>query len=260
MAESEDLSKLYVGYLPVPARYLVFIVPVIVVLLLGAAFLAVITAAGQRDPGDGRWETGAPITVRGFARIDPYPTIQVQDGLEDGIGRDLLVVSQGKLGAWDRVGPYAGQPVEAKGFLIERRGTAMLELVGGLAAVEPLTQTPETWRDARSAPSGEVLGERTLKGEIVDSKCYLGVMKPGEGRAHKACATLCVRGGIPPVFRVKLGDGGLLHFVLTAADGSAAPLDRILPFIADPVQITGFVERRGSLLYVRADPAAIVRL
>jgi hypothetical protein len=156
--------------------------------------------------------------------------------------------------------PLAGQPVKATGFLIEREGTAMLELVGGLEAVEPLPSVPETWQAGASAPSGEVLGSRTLKGEIVDSKCYLGVMKPGEGRAHKACATLCVRGGIPPVFRVKLEDGRRLHFVLTGADGAAADLDTVLPLVADPVEATGIVERRGSLLYFKADPADIARL
>ena len=34
--------------------------------------------------------------------------------------------------------------------------------------------------------------------EIVDSKCFLGVMTPGAGRTHSACASLCLRGGIPP--------------------------------------------------------------
>jgi hypothetical protein len=260
MANGGDAKELYVGYLPIPKRYLVFVVPTVVVMVLGALFLAVVTAAAQRDPGTGRWETAGAITVQGFASADPYPIVRVFDGLEDGIGRDLLIVSQGKLGAWDRVMPLAGQPVKATGFLIEREGTAMLELVGGLEAVEPLPSVPETWQAGASAPSGEVLGSRTLKGEIVDSKCYLGVMKPGEGRAHKACATLCVRGGIPPVFRVKLEDGRRLHFVLTGADGAAADLDTVLPLVADPVEATGIVERRGSLLYFKADPADIARL
>jgi hypothetical protein len=28
----------------------------------------------------------------------------------------------------------------------------------------------------------------TLTGEIVDSKCYLGVMNPGQGKVHRDCA------------------------------------------------------------------------
>ena len=52
------------------------------------------------------------------------------------------------------------------------------------------------------------LGVATLRGEIVDSKCYLGAMKPGDQKTHKACATLCIRGGIPPVLVERLPGGG----------------------------------------------------
>ena len=41
-----------------------------------------------------------------------------------------------------------------------------------------------------------------VKGEIVDPKCFFGVMKPGEGKPHKDCAIRCILGGIPPVLKV----------------------------------------------------------
>jgi hypothetical protein len=34
-------------------------------------------------------------------------------------------------------------------------------------------------------------GPVELTGEIVDSKCFLGVMVPGSGKTHKECASLC---------------------------------------------------------------------
>jgi hypothetical protein len=37
-----------------------------------------------------------------------------------------------------------------------------------------------------------------LTGEIVDSKCFLRVIAPGSGKTHKECASLRLRGGIPP--------------------------------------------------------------
>ena len=40
----------------------------------------------------------------------------------------------------------------------------------------------------------------TLIGEIVDSKRYLGVMNPGNGKVHRDCAVRCLSGGIPPIF------------------------------------------------------------
>jgi hypothetical protein len=48
-----------------------------------------------------------------------------------------------------------------------------------------------------AAPPTRDLGERILIGEIVDTKCFLGVMNPGEGKVPRECAALCLSGGIP---------------------------------------------------------------
>jgi len=42
------------------------------------------------------------------------------------------------------------------------------------------------------------LGTQTLVGEIVDSKCFLGVMNPGQLTTHRACAIRCISGGVRP--------------------------------------------------------------
>jgi hypothetical protein len=55
--------------------------------------------------------------------------------------------------------------------------------------------------------STEDLGAFTLVGEIVDSKCYLGIMNPGETNPHRECAALCIRGGIPPLIIAHDADG-----------------------------------------------------
>jgi hypothetical protein len=63
-------------------------------------------------------------------------------------------------------------------------------------------------------------GERAqVRGEIVDSKCFLGAMKPGAGRGHKACATLCIDGGIPPVLVEFPAVRAPVYWLLTDADG-----------------------------------------
>ncbi len=62
------------------------------------------------------------------------------------------------------------------------------------------------------------LGAVTLTGEIVDTKCHLGVMNPGEGKVHRDCAVRCISGGAPPVSGAdQEGDTRLL--LLTGADG-----------------------------------------
>ena len=67
-------------------------------------------------------------------------------------------------------------------------------------------------REAAAAPGSgntraterRTVAERVmLRGEIVDSKCYLGVMNPGEGTVHRDCAARCLSGGLPPMLVVR---------------------------------------------------------
>jgi hypothetical protein len=97
------------------------------------------------------------------------------------------------------------------------------------------------------------LGEQTLTGEIGDSKCFLGVMNPGQLTPHRACAIRCISGGIPPVLLVRQTNGTALYFLLVSRDGKPVNKD-VLSLVAEPVSITGEVERQGEMLVLRADP------
>jgi hypothetical protein len=107
---------------------------------------------------------------------------------------------------------------------------------------------------------GQPMGTRTFRGEIVDSKCYLGVMKPGEGKTHRSCASLCLRGGIPPALRVE-GDARTEPGLLLLVDADGHPLGpRVLPWVAQPVEITGQVTRYGDLWLLASDPMTFTPL
>ncbi len=50
-----------------------------------------------------------------------------------------------------------------------------------------------------------------------------------------------------------------MHLVLVSPSG--APVNQqVLPFVGEPVEIAGEVERRGDLLVMRADPAGYRRV
>jgi hypothetical protein len=103
------------------------------------------------------------------------------------------------------------------------------------------------------------LGKQTLVGEIVDSKCFLGVMNPGQLTPHRACAIRCISGGVPPVLLVRQKDSPAIYLLLVSADGE--PVNKqVLEMVAVPVEITGEVERQGELLILRADPATYHKL
>ncbi len=104
----------------------------------------------------------------------------------------------------------------------------------------------------REAPDfGMVPGGHTLQGEIVDTKCYLGAMKPGRGKPHRGCASLCIRGGIPAALLVRTtsGERRLVHLL----DRRGQPLGRqVLEWVGEPVEVAGTLRRRDNRLFLLA--------
>lgn len=251
MAGRDDF---YIGYQgQAPAGLARFLRRTVAGLLLAAALVAATLAALQSDFDPGLFEFG---TVREFAgRIQerPHPLLLVdRPGAGNGEPSRFYLVAEGKHGADAQVAGLDGRRARLRGTLIHRQGQTMVELVAG--SVEP------TGNETAMPAGGAVdLGIQTLRGEIVDSKCYLGVMKPSRGKPHRACATLCIRGGVPPVLRVETSGGETRHLLLTDTSGGAVNA-RILELIALPVEITGRVLRDGDLLMLQADPSTVRRL
>lgn len=93
-------------------------------------------------------------------------------------------------------------------------------------------------------------------GEICDGKCYTGAMRPGEGLAHRACANVCLVGGVPPVFVSTDRIDGEEFLLMADADGGPVT-DALLDHVATLVEVEGDVERRGDILVFRIDPDSI---
>lgn len=91
-----------------------------------------------------------------------------------------------------------------------------------------------------------------MTGEICDGKCAAGSMRPGDGLAHKACANLCISGGLPPVLVMDLPVAGSTVVLIAGPDGGPMP-KALYDLVALPVQIEGQLERRDDLLVFRAD-------
>jgi hypothetical protein len=237
----------YVGYLPTPARDARFLFGFLPALALALIGVALVLAGFQRDPGDGRWETGQEITLEGELIAAPFPMLRI--GSSAGDIERVLLVEMGKHGAGPRVAGFVRDDgtrvaVRARGFLIERDGQRMLEL----AENEPISA------GGVLPPAGDTrrLGTLVLDGEIVDSKCWLGVMKPGDGKAHRDCATLCIRGGIPPSLVCRADDGSLRRALLVGQDGMPLSIDVLAPWIARPVRVRGDVDVVEGVAVLRA--------
>jgi hypothetical protein len=81
-----------------------------------------------------------------------------------------------------------------------------------------------------------------LTGEIVDSKCYFGVMNPGAGKVHRDCAVRCISGVIPPAFLVQDSSGNTITLLL------ANWKRELLEHIAEPVTIRGRLSHSAGRL------------
>ncbi len=232
--------EVYVGYRPMPGRVralMRFVVPTLLWLMCAAG--AAIGWSNARTWGTGEWGSEA-VTVEGLLRYEPYACIETSEG-------PVFVVEAGKTGVRESLRQHAGRNIAATGTVLSRDGHRMLELLPGDPGIEVLGATP----DAQASMDG---GPATLVGEIVDYKCFLGAMKPGRGLAHKSCAALCIRSGIPPVL-VTL-DGA--HVVLAGPSGEAWHMSAV-PYVGRRVELTGDVRVTGDLRVLRVGSVRVVR-
>jgi hypothetical protein len=91
-----------------------------------------------------------------------------------------------------------------------------------------------------------------LTGQIVDSKCYFGVMNPGEGEVHRSCATRCLSGGIPPALVSRDVDGRSVY-LLADASGERVPNDCAAERADRPITIRGRLVKSGDTLVLETD-------
>jgi hypothetical protein len=223
------------------------------------ALAAGLLAFTHRDPGPGTWENAQARAFTGIVAARPYPVLFAEDR-GDGRPGPMLLVEVGKHGAASRAANADGQRVTLTGWPLRRDGRLMLELEPGDPGVQPAPPAPPAAQTAPLLAAARPVGHVKLRGEIVDAKCYLGAMKPGEGRTHKECATLCIAGGIPPVLVCRDAAGNATHYLL--ADAAGGPLgDDLLPLVGEPVETAGELEARGPGLWVlRVDTKDIHRI
>ncbi len=245
------MNEFYVGYLSkAPTGIARRIKILIFILLVLGAIAAIAFARVQKTFGPSTFEYGKERTFEGVVEISPYPTLDVPgSSARDGKAMRYLLVAAGKHGADSEVAAYAGKTILLRGTLIYRSNQTMIEL-----AKDSITVLPDA--KERPAPAAD-LGAFDLTGEIVDSKCYLGVMNPGNGKVHRDCAVRCLSGGIPPIFTTNDFRGIPAILLLTDAVGKPLPKQVFLNLVAQPVRVHGNVLQTGNTLLLEIEPGAI---
>jgi hypothetical protein len=249
------MNEFYVGYLPkAPAEISRRIRAVAIALIAIAVIGAFTFASVQRTFAPAMFEYGKQRSFEGIIERKPFPTLLVKrPGSPDLASSRYLLVAEGKHGADDEVSAFEGKAVRLKGTLIYRGSQTMVELTKGSISVEGTGET---------LPAAEkMLGVFELNGEIVDGKCYLGVMNPGSGKLHRDCAARCLSGGVPILFVTDSFRGEPAALQLTDSSRKPLPKATFLDHVGQPVRLKGTVVESGddSLIF-EIDPSGISEL
>ena len=215
---------------------------VVGILLVLAVVVAALIVAVQGRFSSATFEFGHVREVEGRLVEFPYPALDVEGPNRPPKGYYWLV-GPGKRGAAPLVRGLDGRRVRVRGTRIERDGDAMLQVEPG--SIMPIDDAKE-----RALRTERI---RTLHviGEIVDSKCHLGVMKPGEGPVHRDCAVRCLLGNVFPLAVIR-GEPDLPER-LALIDERNRPLQADFSALAGrPLAITGTLVAQGPRRFLSA--------
>jgi nitrite reductase/ring-hydroxylating ferredoxin subunit/DMSO/TMAO reductase YedYZ heme-binding membrane subunit len=242
-----DSEEFFVGYLPqIPAGIRAFLRRCAISLAACGLGGALALATLQHRLGGGDFEFGTRKDYSGILSESPIPLLTPSDASTAAAPQasPLLLVGEGKAGLPDWSKGHEGERVRFRGTLIHRDSSAMVEM-----------NDPESFRVVspereEESPPRQV-GRYEMSGELVDPKCWLGVMRPSTGKVHRACAIRCLSGGIPPGLAVRDRDGKERLVLLAGVEGRRLEFDPRWAGLR--VRATGLLEERGALPILRTD-------
>jgi len=244
-------DEFYINYSSIPPSYRRFLLRFVPLLVIGIVLFSVVLPGIHNQFNTGKPHGGHEIN--GLLVAEPVPHLMVPrpgtTSSEVPFSRYLLS-GTGKTAPKAPVLKHLGKWVKLSGIVVSRN---QLSVIAAKSAdpIEAPTNVEST--------KGASLGEYSLSGEIVDSKCYPGVMKPGQSKTHRSCAIRCISGGVPAVFRVQNERKDVMYFLLADEQGQAVN-ESILDIVADPIQITGEVIQYDDMFVLQAKPSTYERL
>lgn len=233
---SKKAPDFYVGYLGLPSRHKRFLRKLMALLVIGMVGIGGGVGWSQRNPGKTEVFSSAIATWSGTVFVEPYPMMVHDDGSIH------LLIGIGKFGVADRVLEFDGRHCEVDGWALARSDRRAIQLDLAENSIREIAGAARPYPVEAHSDSEQI----ELIGEIVDGKCFLGAMKPGDGKAHKSCATLCIEGGLPAMF-VSDARLSLDQLPLVVVDGSTGLPDRVLGLVGEPVRVTGSLSFVGTL-------------
>ncbi|WP_196885730.1 hypothetical protein [Aureivirga sp. CE67] len=235
-------DEFYIGYInQIPSKIKRKLKFTVWILVLVVIVFAVVFSFFQNKFKNSTFELTNVSEITGTFHSKPYPSVRIELSPND--YKNVLLLGFGKFGPdkdienmESRLNSIEGKEVSIKGNLIYYNGKTLLQIADSekFPVMKKESQLPE--RKINS------LGEIEIEGEVIDPKCYFGVMKPGFGKIHRSCAVRCISGGIPPVFTTRSKEGNSEYFMITDSKGNKINHD-ILEYVGQPVKVKGALEQ-----------------
>ncbi len=247
----------YIGYLPKAPKALGGKMKLFIVLILAAlVFLAYLTVASQNDFDQTRFDYGKLTTLKGVVALDPVPRLILDRGIDlqgNQVNQSILLVNFGKSGVlpiFQDLSRELDLPIEQyefeiRGTLIYGEGKTVFELTEEASSIISFQKNTGNKYQKKQLPLGEI----ELMGELIDSKCYFGVMKPGYGKVHRSCAIRCIAGGVTPVLMAKDKEGRK-RFILLINDRVASKAN-MADLIGKNVTVPGKLSKMDDWLVLQ---------
>jgi len=254
----EQDSEFYIGWqATAPPSFKRAVRGFIIILALLIPWLVVAFVYFQNGFSNGVFEFGKTTELQGIYTDQPVPFLTIENGKNaDGntIYQKILLVGFGKFGFKpDNAQALTGKTVKISGFLIYSEGKTAFQ-VENISAVSGAA-TPNVIQPSDRNLQASV----TLRGEITDPKCFLGVMNPGQGKPHLDCAVRCISGGLPPMLKVSNAQGETEYYLLVGADGTPIN-EQVLEYVGGGVQLCGRLEQQADWLLFYTDLTSLKRI
>jgi len=232
---------------------------VLLILFLAALIVGYLLSTSQKKFSTANFEYGKLTELTGIYFNNPVPLLKVYDKNREPI--TIPLVGYGKHGAETAIMEIEkekhislnGKEVTLKGTLLYGDGKTLLQIDKNDSPVVNIGSGSTFSVVERD------LGMQTLRGEIVDPKCYFGVMKPGEGKVHRDCAIRCILGGIPPVLHVQNEKGESNYYLIVGTNGEKMN-EAVQDIVAEPVSIEAKVVQQDDWIILYTGKETIKRI
>ncbi len=237
--------EFYIGWMAkAPQSFARFVKKYLLALLAAIVVLGSLLALSQKKFSTSAFEFGQLTTVKGIYFNNPVTCIKVvteKDIWGNSSYITIPLVGYGKHGADGTIADIEqeknislnGKEITLRGTLMYNDGKTIMQIDKNDQPVVSIGQPAKP----DLLPQPKDLGTFSIRGEIIDAKCYFGVMKPGEGKAHRDCAIRCILGGIPPMLSVQNEKGERNYYILLGQHGEKINKS-VQPFVARPVELS----------------------